>query len=257
MISTNSQTGDVNLECIYRLLLDIKQQDALITEMLQLLRAKEFMGVNLFISSITNYNQSLYLNLFAKISKILRNDGYLFMITISQDFTLPDNIDYYSMSLFVDRIIFLQDFWSKRKQPPAPISNISVVKPFIESITSKVSSQYISLGKPLIGYDWDVPFISGSSANLLSLNSSIVLAYDYSAIIQLDAESQTPYYDYMNTTHETHKVWFIDANSIYALDETIIEYNLVGSGIWNITSYNQQLFSITNATFNIIKFPIC
>jgi spore germination protein len=55
---------------------------------------------------------------------------------------------------------------------------------------------------------------------------------------------------------ENHIVWFTDARSIKALDEVVIEYDLVGTGLWQLTSYNQQLFSITNAVFNIIKLPI-
>lgn len=259
MISALSQTGDINVEYIYRLLLDIKLQDEFIYEMHQIVRSKRYMGVNLLISYISEYNQSLYINLFAKMSKIFRNDGYLFMITISPDFSVQENLDYHSISLLVDKIIFLQNIWAKQKQPPAPISNISLTRPFIANVVSKVSPNYIVLGKPLLGFDWIVPFSTGSRANLMTINTTLIQAYDNSAVIQLDAESQTPYFDYTRSTvgaPEKHKVWFIDARSIKALDEVVIEYGLVGTGIWNITSYNQQLLSMTTATYNIIKFPI-
>jgi spore germination protein len=259
MISALSPTGSINVEFVYKLLLDNKLQDKMINEMLQILRSKEFFGINFLISYISEYNQSLYLNFFTKISKVLRNDGYNFMITISPDFSVHENLDYHSISLLVDRIIFLQNIWTKQKLPPSPISNISLIRPFIEHVTSKVSPNYISLGKPVIGYDWIIPFIPGSIANLMSLNSTLVIAYDQNAVILFDEESQTPYFDYFMSTLGTavrHKVWFIDARSIKALDEVVIEYDLVGTGIWNITSYNQQLFSISNATYNIIKLPI-
>lgn len=257
MISTLSQIGEINVEFVYKLLLDAKLQDALIKDMLQILRTKEYIGINFLISDIYEYNQSLYLNLFEKISVVLRNDGYFFMITISPDYSVYENIDYHRISLFVDRMIFLQNIWAKKEQPPAPISNISLIKPFIEKVISKVSPKYVSLGKPVIGYDWIVPFVPGSIVNLMSLNSTIVLAYDKGAVIQLDEESQTPHFEYVrfsNGTIQNHKVWFIDANSIIALDDIVLGNDLIGTGIWNITSYNQQLFSITNATYNIIKF---
>jgi spore germination protein len=182
------------------------------------------------------------------------------MITISPDYSIHENLDYHSMSLLVDSIIFLQDIWTKIKQPPAPISNISLIKPFIQNVISKVSPKYISLAKPLYGCDWSIPFIPGSTANLMSLDSTIVLAHEQNAVILLDKESQTPFFEYNKLTideiFEKHIVWFIDARSLRALDEIIIEYDLVATGIWNINCYNQQLFSIINATYNIIKLPI-
>jgi spore germination protein len=259
MVSALSPIGEVSIEFVYQILLDNKLQDRLINSIYETLKAKEFSGINLLINYITDYNQGLYLNLFTKLSEKIRSEGYSFMLTISPDFAVYQNLDYQKISLLADKIIFLQNIWRKRRQPPAPISNISHIRPFIERVTNMVSPNFISLGKPLIGYDWIVPFVPGSTASLLSLSSAIVLAYDQGVEIRLDEESQTPYFTYYRAiagTTEGHVVWFIDARSINAFDNVILDYNLVGTGIWNITSYNQQLFSITNATFNIIKLPM-
>lgn len=260
MFSTYLPTGELNVEFVYELLLDNELQDKITYEILQIIRTKGFKGINFFISNITEYNQNLYLNLLSKLSLALRIEGYIFMVTISPDYNPPyKNIDYERISLLVDRIIFLQNVWGMNKQPPSPISNISLIRPFIEHVTSIVPSKYISLGKPIVGYDWELPFISNvTTAKLMSLNSSITLAYDQSAIIQFDDVSQTPHYDYTRSSvgaPEHHIVWFIDARSIKALDEIIIEYNLIGTGLWHLTSYNQQLYSMINALYNIIKIP--
>lgn len=260
MISVFSQTGNINIEFVYELLLDTTKQDKIINDILRILKSKEFMGVNLLISKLTYYNQSLYLNYIIKLSKVLRSENYLLMITVSPDYSaINDKIDYRSFQFYVDRIIFLQNIWGMNKQPPAPISDISKIKPYIEHVTSFVPSEYISLGKPLNGFDWELPFVPDLTvAKLMSLNSAIALAYDLNAEIQLDEMSQTPYFNYIRSelgAPENHIVWFIDARSIRALDEIIIEYDLVGTGLWHLTSYNQQLYSMTNAIYNIIKFP--
>lgn len=259
MISALSITGDINVENVYRSLLDTNLQDKLINETFEIIMSKGFMGVNFLISYISTYNQSLYINLFTKISALLRDNGLIFMITISPDYSTHENLDYHSISLLVDRIIFLENTWPKQSQPPAPISDISLINPFIEVVASKMPPEYISLGIPLVGYDWVVPFTDGSKASLLSLNSALAIAYEHGAVIRLDEQSQTPYFEYSRSVGESvenHMVWFIDANSFKALNDIVIENNLIGTGIWNIASYNQQLFSMANATFNIIKFPI-
>mgnify|MGYP001319004345 CR=1 FL=1 len=259
MISALSPTGDISVETVYRFLLDVELQERLISEALEIIQSKGFMGVNFLISNITEYNQGLYLNLFAKISEVLRNYGYVFMITITPDYAIHENLDYYSMSLLADSIIFLESTWNKQKEPPAPISNVSLINTFIDDVLTKISPKYISLGIPLVGLDWIVPFTEDSRASLISLNSALILAYEHRSVIILDEESQTPYYEYtryIGETIENHKVWFVDANSFNALNDVIIEHNLAGTGLWNIASYNQQLFSMINGTFNITKFPI-
>lgn len=261
MISVSTPTGEINTEFAYELLLDISKQDTIIADILHIIRSKGFKGINLLISNLTNYNQNLYLNVIIKLSQLLRNESYIFMITFNPDYDLINNkINYHSFSLYVDRIIFLQNVWGMNKQPPSPISNISLIRPFIEHVTSLVSSNFISLGKPLIGLDWELPFDPAVDiARLMSFNSVISVAFEQNAVIELDEMSQTPYFTYIKSssgTPENHIVWFIDARSIKALDDTIIDYNLVGTGLWHLTSYNQQLYSMTNAVFNIIKFKI-
>jgi spore germination protein len=170
-----------------------------------------------------------------------------------------ENIDYTKIGFIADRIIFLKNTWGINSDPPAPISNITLIREFIKYITSKISSDIVSMGKPLIGYDWELPFIPGKSrANSLSLTAALTLAYDEGVAIQFDEESQTPFFNYTRSNvgaPENHIVWFIDARSMKALDDVIIEYNLVGSGIWNISNYYQQMWSLINAIFNIVKFP--
>ena len=93
MISALSLTGSINLEHLYALLLNNQLQDKLIDEAFEILRLSEYKGVNLAISYITDYNQGLYFSIIEKISKILRNTGYIFMVTISPNFSAEVNID--------------------------------------------------------------------------------------------------------------------------------------------------------------------
>jgi spore germination protein len=267
MVSAYSPIGELNIEHLYELLLDNEKQDKLIQDILQIVKQKEYLGVNLLVCNMRDYNQHLYLNSFIKLSRVLKNEGYLFMVTISTDYKKdPDNndeyenIDYNSMSQVVDQIIFLQNIWEKRFEPPSPISDISLINPFIAYVTGSVTPDKVSIGKPLIGFDWALPFVKYvSDVYSLSLDSAIILAYNERATIKLDETSQTPYYTYVKTNErgpENHIVWFIDARSIKALEGVIMDYNLNGTGLWNITSYNQQLFSVINVGFSIKKFSL-
>lgn len=127
----------------------------------------------------------------------------------------------------------------------------------INYVTSKVSPDKIIVGKLILGYDWRLPYIPKESyANSLTINSVLDLAYDVGAVIDFDDESQTPYFYYneLGFAYQVqHIVWFIDARSIETLNKLIEDYALNGSGVWNIMVYNQQLWTIINANFDIIK----
>lgn len=258
-ISALSPVGEINIEFLYELLLDNELHEKLINEVLQILRSKGYMGANLIITEITHYNQSIYINIIEKISKILRSNGYIFMITISPDELADIALNYNRISLFVDMIIYRQNIWPLQKKPPAPISSISLIRPFIENVISNVSPKLISIGKPLVGLDWIIPYKPDSKANLISLNTIFNLAYEQNAVIQFDEMSQTPYFYYNRPTegaNEQHIVWFTDARSIKALSDVILDYDIGSTGGWNLRSNYQPLFSIIAATFNVIKLPI-
>jgi spore germination protein len=264
MISAFSLTGDINLEIVYNLLLDEVKQDKIVNEMIRLVDTKGFMGVNVLISNINEANQKLYINVLNKLSLALRNKGYLFMITINPRLSevnnalIYENINYFDINSIVDRIIFLNTIWGINRQPPSPVSNITLIQQFIESVSKVISPTTISIGAPLIGYDWEIPFDPTSSfANSMSLNNTITLAYEQKSIIDFDHTSQTPFFNYTSSKTgaiQNHVVWFIDARSIDAINQIILNYGLSGSGVWNMSIYNQQLWSILNATFQIIKY---
>jgi spore germination protein len=127
----------------------------------------------------------------------------------------------------------------------------------VEYVITMVSPDKIAIGKPLIGYDWELPYVSGASrAFSLTINAALRLAYDTGSVIQFDEISQTPFFTYERSTVGApvqHVVWSIDARSINALDNVIRNYGLNGAGIWTIMVYYPQLWLVANSQFEIIK----
>jgi spore germination protein len=263
MISTLTQSGEIDLEVTYKILLTEEYQDSLFQNILNILQAKGYSGVNFILSDLITNNQNLYINFLTKISKRLNDEGYLLFVTINPNIRYVDNeitfeqIDYNTISKLVYRLTFFQYYWGINTNPPAPVSSIEFLKAFSDYLISITSLDNISIGKPVLAYDWALPFIQGKShANSLSINSALTLANEVGATIQFDEASQTPFYYYNHSyagEPENHIVWFIDARSIKALDDLIVNYGYIGSGIWNIMSFNQQMWTILISRFEIVK----
>jgi spore germination protein len=264
MISALTVLGEANIEMIYELLINEEYQEYLINTTMNLLTNKGFSGINIVITNLNTSNQQLYINLITKISNRLNKDGYLLFVTVNPNIKTADNtisfekIDYKSISQLVYRLTFLQYYWAVNTNPPGPVSSITALRTFMDYVSSITSTQNLSIGKQLIAYDWSLPYIQGETiANSLTLNSAIALAGDTGSHIQFDEPSQTPYFNYYASyTGEliNHIVWSIDARSIKAIDDLIVDYQLVGSGIWNLMIYYQQMWTVMISRFDIVKF---
>jgi spore germination protein len=128
---------------------------------------------------------------------------------------------------------------------------------FLDYIKQFIPLDKVIIGMATIGYDWELPFSAGiSSVNSLTLNRAINLALEVDAAIQFDEISQTPYYRYIfgsNGNQIAHIVWFIDARSINSLLDLVSKYALNGTGVWNITIFNPQLWLLINSQYIIEK----
>lgn len=263
MISALSPQGERNIELVYMILFTEDYQNRFITNLLNILKLSGYYGVNFMISEINEENQNLYNDLYTKISNSLKNEGYQIFVTINPDVKYIDDkisfeqIDYSSIGKLVNGITFLQYVWGRYPGPPTPVSSINLLSNFVDYVVTLVPPEKIAVGKPLIAYDWTLPYnIINSYAASLTLNSAIILAHDVGAIIQFDETSQTPFFQYQTTFAAEiidHIVWFIDARSISALDKLMTEYSLAGSGIWNIMVYYQQIWTLIISQFEIVK----
>jgi spore germination protein len=263
MITTLTTQGAPNLEAAFSVLLKEEYQDRLIDDMLNVLKTKGYHGINIVFNYMNAANQGLYQSFLTKISDRLGKEGYIVFVTINPNIKNTDTeisyekIDYSIISPLVNGIIFLQFIWGINSEPPAPISSIANLRALVDYVVSLMSPDKVIIGKPIVGYDWELPYLPGkTTAHALTVNSALSMAYDAGAKIQFDEISQTPYFRYIQFSFGTpieHIVWFIDARSINALFLLISEYGLNGTGIWNIMVYVPQLWLIINSQYEIVK----
>jgi spore germination protein len=264
MISALSTLGEPNPEVVNDILNNKEYQDYLINNIIRIMQNVGYQGLNMVLSRITESNQIQYIDLITNVSNRLGNEGFLLFITLNPNIQFENNVitfeklDYGTISKLCYRLIFLQYYWGVNTGPPSPVSSITLLRSFMDYVVSTFSPTNISIGKPLIAYDWTLPYIPNKSfAYSMTLNSAITLASDTGTVILFDEFSQTPYFYYYQSyvgENVEHIVWSIDARSITAIDDLIIDYNLDGSGIWNIMVYYQQMWTLINSRFEIIKF---
>jgi spore germination protein len=148
-------------------------------------------------------------------------------------------------------------FWGTQFGPPMPVSSVEDITLYVDYMKQMIDPKKINVGFPLLGYDWTLPFIQGfSQGNAITLDAAIEQARLMKSTILFDEASETPYYEYSVEASDRsiqHIVWFVDARTINAIVNLVIENGLQGTGLWNIMTYYPQLWLIINSNFSIVK----
>lgn len=263
LITTLSLQGTANIGIAYDILLNKEYQEKQIENILDILKTKGYSGVNITFDYMNSANQELYESYFNNIAKRLNNEGYLVFATLNSQISNISNqtsfemIDLTALDQMAHNIIFMNYEWASNINPPSPISSISNIDYYLESVSKLITPSKEIIGIATIGYDWELPFSAGlTSVYALTIDSAIDLAYEVGAVIQFDEVSMTPFYTYSvkdQGREISHIVWFIDVRSIDALLGLVTKYSLHGVGIWNITVYNPGLWVTINSQFEINK----
>lgn len=259
VLTAYSETGEINLQDEYDVLLNQQTQDKIIDNLLSILKLKGYTGVNLAFQFINSTNQQLYLNFLINVSNRLHPEGYSVFLTLNpglsynEDQVTFEKINYVDFSNASDGILFLSYDWGSIDRPPTQIS-IVTTSTLLDYIVAQVPLDKIRIGVPTLGYDWRLPYIPGQSkANSLNYSSVLRLASQTNSVIKYDENTLTAYFEYIDPNMEQHIVLFKDARSIDSSIKILQSYGIKGIGIWNIMYYFTQLWTVINSQYQIIK----
>jgi spore germination protein len=74
-----------------------------------------------------------------------------------------DNIDFTALSQYLYAILILSYDWGYSFDPPASAIPINITEQMLKDLSIKIPIGIISLGFPVIGYDWKPPYVPGET----------------------------------------------------------------------------------------------
>lgn len=258
MLTSYSLRGEPNPVAAENILSIYEYQEKFINNIIRVVMLKGYLGINFYFDYISIDNIEQHLIFIRNINKNLKSRKLLFFVTLDPNAVnqLPfESVDSSMIVNYVNNISFLQFIWGINYEPPGPTNSIDEMKAFIDFATTAIPPDKITAGYSLISYNWTLPYIPGLSyANSLSINESLSLAGSTDSTIQFDEDSQAPFFTYyFYAEQERHIVWTIDARSISALVNLIIESGLDGASFWNVMYYYAQLWLVINSQLQVVK----
>lgn len=260
LVSTISERGVGSLETALAILNNPDAQDNMIDNIIATIKAKGFYGLNQYFQYIYPETKNLIESFIIKMSTRLKNEGLRYTVTVTPRVDIErteityETIDYSAIYQYVDAILLLSYEWGYSLEPPTSVTPINIVRETINQAVNMAPPDKFVLGMPVIGYDWELPYIPGYTvANAITFDIAIQIAADNGVPIQFSEVAAASYFFYYNVDGTLHNIWFKDARSIDRLTRLIPEYGLQGVSIWNNMYFFAQMWLVINNLYDIEK----
>ena len=244
-------------ELAHELLEDEEDQRELIESILRTVDRKGYQGVDVDFEYVRAEDARRYAAFLARLRQGLIPRGLPLIAALApktsadQPGRLYEGIDYRLIAQSVDFALLMTYEWGNQASPPMAVSPLPQVRQGVEYALTEFRPSQLYLGVPNYGYDWTLPYRSGSRAKSLSNVEAVRLAWNRHAAIRYDEQAQSPWFRYVDGRGTEHEVWFEDARSIKAKLNLAFDYSLYGVGYWNLDRPFPQNWVVLNAMADI------
>ena len=244
-------------ELAHELLEDEEDQRELIESILRTVDRKGYQGVDVDFEYVRAEDARRYAAFLARLRQGLIPRGLPLIAALApktsadQPGRLYEGIDYRLIAQSVDFALLMTYEWGNQASPPMAVSPLPQVRQVVEYALAEFRPSQLYLGVPNYGYDWTLPYRSGSRAKSLSNVEAVRLAWNRHAAIRYDEQAQSPWFRYVDGRGTEHEVWFEDARSIKAKLNLAFDYSLYGVGYWNLDRPFPQNWVVLNAMADI------
>ncbi|WP_264737862.1 glycosyl hydrolase family 18 protein [Cytobacillus firmus] len=254
---TNLTPEGFSLEITRQVLTSPEQRNRLINNIYQLVRSKNYYGVNVDFERVREEERDLYTGFLRALGERLRPEGYSLSVAVppktSDDIPWLKGYDYGGIGAVVDFMFIMAYDWSTPDTPPGPVAPINEVRRTIEYALQQMRGRKIILGVPRYGYNWTMDNGNVVSGRAVSVAGAINLASRYQVPIQYSSEYEQPYFTYIDENGRRHIVWYENARSRTAKLKLVEEYRLRGMGAWQLGLDFPQSAFIVNELFIVRK----
>ncbi len=259
VVTNTTEGGGFDSDIIHALVTDSVAANRLFENLLGVLNAKGYYGLNVDFEYIPETDREAYNRFLANMhQRISVEGGYPFFTALApkesdeQRGRLYEAHDYAFNGRIADRVILMTYEWGYLYGPPLPVAPMDGIRRVLDYAVTRIPSDKIMMSLPGYAYDWTLPYQPGSAARHLSIVQATQLAAEKHVQIQFDPESITPFFTYVENGRE-HIVWFDDAISAEAKLLLIDEYDLAGVSYWTLNQLWPQNWAVLRSLYNVKK----
>ena len=257
-LSTLTESGQFDTQRAQQVLTDQAVQDRLVDQVLQTVRSRGYVGVDVDFEYLPGQLAAAYAAFLSRLRRLLHAQGAFLWTALApktsagQRGLLYEGHDYAAIGAASDGVLIMAYEWGYSYGPPMAVAPLPNVRAVLDYAVTEIPPEKIFLGVPNYGYDWPLPFVQGvTRAQSISNQRAIELAVQYDIAIQYDETAQSPFFHYTDDAGTVHEVWFEDARSMDAKLRLIAEYGFRGAGFWNLMRPFSQTWLVLDSLYDI------
>lgn len=248
MIIPESNNNDEAINVVSSIISDKSVEDRFINQILFHLETKGYSGVSFRTPYIHPTNRDKYrihaMNMLRRITMA----GYKVLDTFETPIL---GFDYNFMAEGLSGITLIVYEFGYSEGLSLGTICMDSYRRVISDFTKMVPSDKVSLGLPLQGYIYQLPFVAGASqGRAISYRAAMELAAQNDAQVTYDPlTNAVSFYFYLG---DEYLVRFWDVRSYDVFLKLVPEFNLLGAGVWNIMQWSPQLWMIAAVQYSIV-----
>ena len=253
------ETGNFNNLLINALVNDSAAIDTLIGNLLSVMYAKGYVGVDIDFEYILAQDRDAFTEFVRRVAQVMRENGFHTSIALApktsaqQRGVLYEGKDYRALGKIVDHALIMTYEWGYTYGPPLAVAPLNQVRRVVEYAVTEIEPAKLDLGIPNYGYDWPLPYERGvTAATPIGNAQAVQIAIRQGVSIQFDELAQSPFFTY-EADGIQHEVWFEDVRSIQQKFNLIKEFGLGGCGYWQIMRWWRANWKLLTKNFYVEK----
>ena len=252
--------GNFSSESAHEMFINPEVQATLIDNLFTTIQEKGYKGIDIDFEFILPADKDAFLNFIKAVQARMSEAGLITFVALApktsgeQKGLLYEAHDYPAIGAVVDKVLLMTYEWGYTYGEPMATSPINNMRSVLRYGVTVIDPDKILMGTPNYAYDWPLPFVQGeTAAESIGNQQAVERAVQFGVNIQFDETAQSPFFNYTNDQGIEHVVWFDDVRSMNAKLRLIPEFNLSGSGVWQIMRFFPGLWLAMSSLFNITK----
>lgn len=257
VVSNALADGTFFSDLAHAVLSDAEQYQALILQIVAILKAKNYYGVNINFE-VSPPDLFSFAEFLQVLTSHLRPLGYLLIVSsrisilLDEQQLLRSVDELFPFNNMMDRLLLRSSGWACAYRFGGP-SYIDELQQAIDFAVQLISSPKILISIPNCCYDWRLTGQQSELYHVLSSAQADALVSHTGGVFRIDPRSRTSHFTYVDANGYFHEVLCeIDTNLRAPLD-LIETYNLGGVSFRNIDDFSIISYQMVSAMFEIRK----
>jgi peptidoglycan-N-acetylglucosamine deacetylase len=217
-------------------LVTTENRKAVISTIVDSLKANSYAGINLDIENINETDKKAYTGFVQDLYVEMQKNNLKLIIDLPAD---DETLDYKALSQSSDYVVLMVYDENSDDGTPGPVASFNWSKSVLNSADIPADKLLGGIGS--YGYDWGI----GSKGIAVTVGFEEVMQYASAEGVKVnwDKESQNPYLTYKKDNID-HEVWFLDGTTFYNQVKATYDIGAAGIAIWSLGDEDPTIWKL-------------